>query len=73
MDTKFCIDAEYLDSVIFLGFVRGWASYDKLTTEQLGAFLEGKETESKTSVTLDRLDVLVQSTFRMDMNDRNMN
>jgi transposase InsO family protein len=68
---KFCVDPEYLESIIALGFIKDVQSYESLTDEILRQFLETKSQESKESVTIDILDKIVDRSLKMDMTDRN--
>ena len=67
---KFCVDSEYLEFAIALGFIEA-DDYDSLTDSVLRVHLEGKAKESVDSVTLEALDDIVERELKMDMNDKN--
>ncbi len=65
----FCVDAEYLESAIALGFIPGVSRSGELTDEKLRSYLEGKATESKDTITLNSLNALVSKNLRTNMHD----
>lgn len=66
---KFCVDAEFLESKIALGFIEDVKDFASLTDAQLRTFLEERSKESKTVVTLDKLDSIVESDLRTNMKE----
>lgn len=44
---KYCIDAEYLESALFLGLIGYVENYDDFDDDQLREFFESKSTETK--------------------------
>lgn len=68
---KFCVDAEWIESLIELGFIDKISSYDDLTDNDLREYLEEKATESKEVLTLERLDKIAANNLRIDMTDIN--
>lgn len=71
VELKFCVDVDFIESSITLGFVENATSYEKLTDEQLRTFLEGRVQESKDVVTLDTLDKIVKNRLHTDMRNTN--
>ena len=69
VDLKFCVEPEYLESAIALGFIPGVLSYRQLDDTTLRAFLDKKAEECKESVTLSSLDNFVSKNLKMDMQD----
>lgn len=66
---KFCVDADWIESLLTLGFIADTSSYEDLTDELLRSYLEKKAEESKEVVTIDTLDKLVEDKLRIDMTD----
>lgn len=66
---KFCVDSEWLESVIELDYIKGVKSYDELTDANLCEYLESKAEPSKSVVTTDMLDKIFEDSLRMDMTD----
>ena len=71
IDLKFCIDVEYLESSIALGFIPGVDSYETLTDTEVRNFLNSRAVESKEVVTLDKLDKIVDGELRTNMRNNN--
>lgn len=71
VDLKFCVDVEFLESSIALGFISNATDYDTLKDQDVREFLEERCKESKETVTLDQLDKLVQNKLRTDMKNNN--
>lgn len=51
VDLKFCVDVEFVESSIALGFITKTGSYEKLTDEQVRDFLSKRAEESKSWTT----------------------
>lgn len=68
---KFCVDAEWIESLIELGFIDGVSLYDDLSKQVLRDYLEKKSEESKNATTIDALGKLVTNNLRIDMTDTN--
>ena len=66
---KYCVDADWLESIVFVGFIENVDSVDTLTNEQLLKYLEKKAEESKETLTAPILDSIVERELRMDMKD----
>lgn len=71
VDFKFCVNVEFLESSIALGFITGAKDYDSLTDEQVRHFLTKRAEESKEAVTLDKLDEIVGRELRTNMRNTN--
>lgn len=56
---KFCVDLDFLEYSIVLGFISGEAGYENLTEKQVQWFLNGPSTESTYVMTLEKLDEIV--------------
>ena len=69
INLKYCVDPEYLESAISLGFLQGVEDYDSLSDETLREYLDHKAKQSKHTTTLESLDKLVSNELRMDMTD----
>ncbi len=52
VNLKFCVDAEYVTSLIYLGFIEGVQSDEKLSDDVLLTYLKSKAEESKDVITL---------------------
>lgn len=68
---KFCIDPEWLESLIALDFIPRVKSFESLSDNTLMSYLDGKAKESKVVVTLETLDKLVSKNLRTNMADTN--
>lgn len=66
---KYCVDYEWIESVLDLGFIDGVTSYNDLNDEKLRAYLTEKAKESTEVVTLDVLDKIVANQLQMNMED----
>jgi len=66
---KFCVDSEYLASAISLGFISGATSLEDLTDAVLRTYLDTKSGASKETVTLSKLDRIVEKQLSMNMSD----
>lgn len=71
VNITFCVDPEYLESAIALDLISDVESESELTDTVLRSYLERKAEESKESVNLDALDMIVERDLHMDMTDRN--
>lgn len=71
VNIKFCVDPDYLESLIALNLIPDVKDYDSLTDDTLRAFLDEKAEESREATNLDSLDIIVEQQLRMDMKDRN--
>lgn len=71
VNLKFCVDAEYLQSTIDLGFIDDVDSYDNLNDDVLRAYLYKKGEECKESVNLSTFDSIISKELKMDMSDKN--
>lgn len=71
VNLKFCVDAEWIESLIALDFLDDVTTYEELSDTRLRAYLDDKAVESKEVVTLDVLDDLVAKELRINMADSN--
>ena len=71
VNLKFCVDAEWLESTVALGFIEPIDTVEQLTDERFRAYLDSKAEESKEVVSLSKLDELVSQELRTDMRDAN--
>lgn len=69
VNLKYCVDPEYLESAIALGFIEV-ISYDALSDSDLREHLNHKAEESQETATLDTLDDIVDRNLRMNMKDK---
>ena len=69
VNLAYCLDPDYLDSAVELGFIPNATSMEELTEETLRKFLENKAVESKETITLSSLDALVKRQLRMNTKD----
>lgn len=67
VDLKFCIDVDFLESTITLGFIKNMSSCDDLLKKNVRTFLKERAQESKSAVTLQRLDKIVKDEPRKKM------
>lgn len=67
VNLKFCVDVDYLQSTIALGFLEGADCYKTLTDSQVQAFVAKRAEESKEAVTLDKLYKIVKDELRTNM------
>lgn len=66
-DLKFCIDVEFFESFIALGFIETATAYASLRNEQIREFLDGRCEGFKDVVTLEALDSIVKFELRTNM------
>lgn len=67
---KLCVDVEYVKSSLLLGLIPDAPTdYDDFTDEVLRAFPEKKAQESKETISLNKLDKIVQEELRMNMKE----
>lgn len=71
VNLKYCVDPEYLESALALGFIKDISDYDALTDQVLRACLDEKAQESKEDLTLEALDNIFTSELVMDICDKN--
>lgn len=71
VDFKSCVDVDFLESMIALGFIAEVNSYDELTDTKLCVFLEERAKKANDVVTIDMLDKIVQSAVRTNMKNSN--
>eukprot|EP00171_Calliarthron_tuberculosum_P004017 IDg4017t1 len=69
VQVKFCVDAEWIESLIDLGILDNVTSYDELTDDQLQTYFDKKAEESKEVLSLEKLDDLVAKQLRINMSD----
>lgn len=67
----FCVDPEWLESLIALGFIPGVTAAKEVSDFALRSYLNGKCEESKDVVTLESLDEVVCRELRTKMADSN--
>lgn len=70
VNLKFCVDADWLESAVTLGFINDAESVDEVTDSILREYLDTKAEASKDTVTVDSIDALVDKELKMDMSDR---
>ena len=70
VNIKYCVDPEYLESAIALGFIEA-TSYDELSEIDLREHLDQKAQESQETITLETLDEIVDINLRMNKKDKN--
>lgn len=71
VDLKFCVDVEYLESCMALGFIDTATDYNSLTNEDVRKVLDDRCRESKEVLTMESLDVIVERELRTDMKNTN--
>lgn len=71
VNLKFCVDAEWIDSLIALGFIESISTVEELTDALLRDYLNGEAQESKEVMNLHSLDDIVKKELRTDMSDSN--
>lgn len=67
---KFCVNSEWLESLIDLNFIKKVTSYDNQTNDQLRKYLESEAEFLKDVVTMDMLDKIVEQSISITMNDK---
>ena len=70
MELKHCVDSQYLHSMIALGFISDVKSYEDLSSERLREFLDNRAIQSKKSITIAGLYILVSLELIMKMANR---
>lgn len=68
---KFCVDVEWLDLTVTLGFIDGFTIVGDVIEVALQAYLESKSGVFKEVLTLDKVDYTVQRDLRISMRDAN--
>lgn len=71
VELRFCMDVEYLEPVIDLGFIDGVAPYEDLDSTALRKYVDKTAEKYKQEVTLEALDTIIRKQLHMDMKDRN--
>lgn len=71
MQLKYYVDAQHFTSCIALDFIDDVTSFGDMTGEQLRAYLNSEEEESKEAVTLEILDELIEKKLGMNMDNKN--
>lgn len=66
---KFCMDPEYLESSLVLGFIEDDANFDDLKETFLRSFLNSKTIEEMSTVTIDSIGTIVESQLYMNLAD----
>ena len=66
---KYCVDQEYLESLLALGFIPGAETYEDLQDADLRSYLETQARASKQAMTIDKLDRFVKADLRINMRD----
>lgn len=67
VDLKYCIEVDYLESTIELGFIPNAKSFKTITDAKISSFFEGLANESKKVATLAKRDKMVSDELRTDM------
>lgn len=67
VNLKFCVDGDFIESSITLGFIDAGTDYNSLTDEQVRKFLDDSCQESKDSMTLESLDAFSDRDLRTVM------
>lgn len=67
MHLNFCVDADWIESLIELGFIAYVSSYKLLTDGQLRLHLDKKAEYYKEVVTISNLDKLVEDTLHFNI------
>lgn len=71
MGLKYCLDQEYLESIVALRFIPGATTYNELEESALCAYLEEESTPSKSTITVDQLDRIVNEELKITMRKDN--
>lgn len=71
VNLKFCVNAEWIESLIALSFIGGVTDYKDLEDNTLREYLEKESEESKEVINLDTLDEIVKKELKTDMSDSN--
>lgn len=66
---KYCVEQEYLESLLDLGFIEGAKTYDDVSTTVLRTYLKSQAQFSKNKLNIAGLDQMVKSELRTDMKD----
>jgi len=69
VNLKYCVDPEYLESVIALGFLKDVDDYESLSDETLRSYLDDKAKQCEEAATLDSLEKVVGAELQMYMTD----
>lgn len=68
---KYCVDTEWLESLIDLDVLTDAISYGQLVNKVLHTYLESKAVKTRKFVTTDQLDKLLDNELQIDMKDLN--
>lgn len=66
---KYCMDQDWLESMIESEFIPGAADYETVTENCLRKYLEGKAQESRHVATVESIDKIVEKDLRTEMTD----
>ena len=69
VNLSFCVDPDWLESLVSLGFMEGVTTTKELDDSTLRAYLEAEAEESKEVVNLKTLDEIVNRELRINMED----
>lgn len=67
---QFCVDQEWLESIIDLGLITGVDTFSALSDSTLREYLSLKAEESREVITMEKLDKLVQDELHINMADK---
>lgn len=70
VNIKYCVDVDFLESSIDLGFIPNATSYDTITDVEVRAFLDGRVNQKKV-VTFSKLDKIVEDEFEQNIKKTN--
>ena len=68
---KYCVDQQYVESLLALGFIPGVETYEDLQDADPRSYLETQARASKQAMTIDKLDRFVKADLRINMRDEN--
>lgn len=66
---KYCVDAEWKEFIIALGFITDVASYKELRDHVLRTYFEGNFKDRKEAIIIEAFDKLIENNLRMDLSD----
>lgn len=64
---KYCVDPEWLESLIGLDLLKGVSSYGSLDDKDIRKYLDGKAQKNRKVFKIDHLDKLVEKELKFDM------
>lgn len=70
VELKFCVDVDFLEYSVVLGFIEGVSSYDDLTDYHIRILLEACALESKSVVTLEKPDKIIKEELYTNMKSK---